>query len=480
MREFLIIEIMQDSIPSGRRVSGYGRYLHSIYVLCDLVVVNLAALSAWCFYPGLSCVDGVSGEKLMWLLANIAMLPSFYFQKEHAHARRAVQMEGVVRGVFYTLGLHVPVFLSLMIIMGLQPPEVYRAIGFFYLNFLVLLFIMRISVRLLVKYLRRKGHNSAKVVIIGTDETAGRLYEAMKADKGFGYNVLGVFGDHAPAGIDAPYLGPVAGLGDFMSKKNVDQIFYTLSGHHEAMSYVTAIADNNVADFYYVPQISRYYARRFQLNNIGSMPVLSTLSNPLNSWTNRVLKRSFDLLVSGTFLIFYPLIYIPVAIAVKASSPGPVYFRQKRTGYLGKDFDCLKFRTMKMNKDSDKAQATADDPRKTRLGAFLRKTSLDELPQFINVFRGDMSVVGPRPHMLIHTEQYTRLVDRYMVRHSVKPGITGWAQVNGYRGITDELWKMEKRVEYDVWYIEHWSFLLDLKIMVRTVWNAVRGEKNAF
>ncbi len=339
---------------------------------------------------------------------------------------------------------------------------------------------MRISVRLLVKYLRRKGHNSAKVVIIGTDETAGRLYEAMKADKGFGYNVLGVFGDHAPVGIDAPYLGPVAGLGDFMSKKNVDQIFYTLSGHHEAMSYVTAIADNNVADFYYVPQISRYYARRFQLNNIGSMPVLSTLSNPLNSWTNRVLKRSFDLLVSGTFLIFYPLIYIPVAIAVKASSPGPVYFRQKRTGYLGKDFDCLKFRTMKMNKDSDKAQATADDPRKTRLGAFLRKTSLDELPQFINVFRGDMSVVGPRPHMLIHTEQYTRLVDRYMVRHSVKPGITGWAQVNGYRGITDELWKMEKRVEYDVWYIEHWSFLLDLKIMVRTVWNAVRGEKNAF
>ena len=169
-----------------------------------------------------------------------------------------------------------------------------------------------------------------------------------------------------------------------------------------------------------------------------------------------------------------------MAIAIKISSPGPVYFRQKRTGYHGKEFQCLKFRTMKVNATADSAQATKDDPRKTRLGEFLRRTSLDELPQFINVLRGEMSVVGPRPHMLKHTEDYSKLVDRYMLRHIVKPGITGWAQVNGYRGITDELWKMEKRVEYDVWYVENWSFLLDLKIVVRTVMNAVHGESNAF
>lgn len=147
---------------------------------------------------------------------------------------------------------------------------------------------------------------------------------------------------------------------------------------------------------------------------------------------------------------------------------------------MGKEFDCLKFRTMRVNNESDNRQATADDPRKTRLGAFLRKTSLDELPQFINVFKGEMSVVGPRPHMLKHTEEYSNLIGNYMVRHAVKPGITGWAQVNGYRGITDELWKMQKRVECDVWYIEHWTLLLDVKIMFRTIWNAFHGEKNAF
>ena len=141
---------------------------------------------------------------------------------------------------------------------------------------------------------------------------------------------------------------------------------------------------------------------------------------------------------------------------------------------------CYKFRTMRVNADSDSMQATKNDPRKTKVGDFLRKTSIDALPQFFNVWRGEMSIVGPRPHMEQHTQQYSELIDKYMLRHVVKPGVTGWAQVNGFRGPTDELWKMEKRVEYDVWYTENWNFFLDLKIMVLTVVNAIRGEKNAF
>ena len=179
-------------------------------------------------------------------------------------------------------------------------------------------------------------------------------------------------------------------------------------------------------------------------------------------------------------MLIYPLIYTIIAIGIKITSPGPVYFRQQRTGYKGKPFTCLKFRTMHVNREADTAQATANDPRKTRFGNFLRRTSLDELPQFINVIRGEMSVVGPRPHMLKHTEEYSKLVDRYMVRHFVKPGITGWAQVNGYRGLTDELWKMEKRVQHDVWYIENWTFALDLRIIARTILNVFHGESNAF
>jgi putative colanic acid biosynthesis UDP-glucose lipid carrier transferase len=204
------------------------------------------------------------------------------------------------------------------------------------------------------------------------------------------------------------------------------------------------------------------------------------MHNPLKNPLNSAIKRAFDIVFSAVFLIFSPLIFIPVAIGIKLSSPGPIFFKQERTGYLGRSFYCYKFRTMRVNATADSAQATKDDPRKTKFGDFLRRTSIDELPQFFNVLRGDMSVVGPRPHMLKHTELYSSIISSYMVRHFVRPGITGWAQVNGYRGITDELWKMEKRVEHDVWYIEHWNFFLDLKIIVRTVINALGGEKNAF
>jgi putative colanic acid biosynthesis UDP-glucose lipid carrier transferase len=229
-----------------------------------------------------------------------------------------------------------------------------------------------------------------------------------------------------------------------------------------------------------VPQISKFVNANFELHNLGSMPMLTLRRNPLNSLANRLVKRAFDLLFSSLFLVFSPLIFVPIAIAIKLTSPGSVFFKQERTGYRGKSFKCYKFRTMRVNKDADKIQATKDDPRKTRVGEFLRHTNLDELPQFINVFLGDMSVVGPRPHMLKHTELYSTLVDQYMVRHFVKPGITGWAQVNGYRGLTDEVWKMEQRVECDVWYIEHWHLFLDLKIIARTIVNCIRGEKNAF
>ena len=194
------------------------------------------------------------------------------------------------------------------------------------------------------------------------------------------------------------------------------------------------------------------------------------------------LKKATDKILSGAGLVVLSPVFAGIAIAIKAEDgfTAPVFFKQKRTGFKGKEFNCYKFRTMKVNANSDQLQASRHDPRKTRVGEFLRKTSLDELPQFINVFVGDMSVVGPRPHMVKHTQDYSKIIDKYMLRHLIKPGITGWAQVNGYRGETRELWQMERRVEYDVWYIEHWNFWLDIKIIFLTVVNAFRGEKNAF
>ncbi len=198
-------------------------------------------------------------------------------------------------------------------------------------------------------------------------------------------------------------------------------------------------------------------------------PELCGKPTPLDSPFNSGVKRAFDILFSLLFLLISPVIFIPVAVAVKLTSPGPVFFRQKRTGYKGKEFTCLKFRTMVVNKDADLLQANQHPSRITRIGKFLRVTSIDEMPQFVNVLAGDMSVVGPRPHMLKLTEDYRGVIKDYMCRHRAKPGITGWAQVSGLRGPMDDVSRMEQRVSHDLWYIDNWSFALDMKIIMRTL-----------
>ena len=192
------------------------------------------------------------------------------------------------------------------------------------------------------------------------------------------------------------------------------------------------------------------------------------------------IKRFCDIISSiAIMLVTIPLSIIAMVI-IKFSDFGPIFFTQKRTGLNGVEFKCYKFRSMKVNEEADSKQATVNDPRKTRFGDFLRRSNIDELPQFINVFKGDMSIVGPRPHMLAHTEIYARLIDKYMVRHFIKPGVTGWAQTHGFRGETKELSQMEGRVKADIWYMEHWTLLLDLYIIYKTIANIILGEKNAY
>lgn len=233
--------------------------------------------------------------------------------------------------------------------------------------------------------------------------------------------------------------------------------------------------------FYYVPNLRNYMKRAMNLELLGNVPILYIREEPLRQVSNRFVKRAFDVAVSGAFLCtLFPVVYLFVALGIKLTSKGPVFFIQERSGENGRTFGCIKFRSMRVNDEADRVQATKNDPRKTRFGSFLRKSSIDELPQFINVLKGDMSIVGPRPHMLQHTELYSKLVNKYMVRHLIKPGITGWAQVTGYRGETHELSQMEGRVRRDIWYLENWSLLLDIRIMLLTVWNALKRDENAY
>ncbi|MDF3079329.1 MAG: undecaprenyl-phosphate glucose phosphotransferase [Sphingobacteriaceae bacterium] len=219
----------------------------------------------------------------------------------------------------------------------------------------------------------------------------------------------------------------------------------------------------------------------FRFDKMGNFTVLCARKEPLEDIENRFKKRLFDIIVSlGVIVFIFSWLYPLLAIIIKIQSPGPVLFKQLRSGRDNKPFWCYKFRSMRMNSDSDKRQASLNDDRITPIGKFMRKTSIDELPQFFNVLLGYMSVIGPRPHMLAHTEQYRQIIDKYMVRQFLKPGISGWAQVNGFRGETKEQGLMEKRVEHDIWYMENWSVMLDIKIVFYTIINVFKGEENAY
>ena len=453
----------------------YGRYIHGLLTLSDLILVNILFAIISIFTKELSGYN----PKILWLMLNVAFVPVMLLIY-NTHKQRAIYMEHVFRRAFQVIAIHALCFVLLLTFLSQSLPIIT------YLEFYGACFVAFplwwLITRQMVKRYRNKGRNFSRVVIVGTNSTALRLYDELMSDAGFGYKFKGFFGKWRPVDFPGDYKGNIEDLNSYVKEYAIDEIYFAMSGEDEdTLSKVIKVADDNVIQFYYVPQISRYVNRVFELHNVGAVSMLTTRKNQLKSVFNQGLKRTFDIVFSSLVLLFlFPLVFIPVAIIIKITSPGPVFFKQLRTGYRGRDFMCWKFRTMHVNADSDKVQATKDDPRKTKFGDFLRRSSIDELPQFINVLKGDMSVVGPRPHMLKHTADYSKLIDKYMVRHLIKPGITGWAQVNGYRGLTEELWQMERRVEYDVWYIENWTFLLDMKIIVRTVLNAVQGEKNAF
>lgn len=455
----------------------HSRYFQKALTLVDFLILNGVFFVVTLGNPDVPELH----TRLIWLLLNLAYIPVAHYIGR-IHKVRAMQMDRLSLSALQAVCAHALVFIFLLYFLNFDsiPTSVFAE---FYAPTAILLLAWWTGSHYLLKRYRRSGRSYTRIVIVGCNSTGERLLDEMEFDSGFGYRCQGFFDLYCPPDFAHRklYLGNLSELEEFVTANNTDEIFYAISGENrEAVQLILGLCEKHIIKFHYVPQISPYLTRKFRLDSLGQMPVLEVRNNPLERNANRVLKRAFDIAFSGTFLIFSPLIFIPVAIAIKMSSPGPVFFKQKRTGYMGKDFLCWKFRTMRVNTQADTLQATKSDPRKTKLGDFLRRTSIDELPQFINVFRGDMSIVGPRPHMLKHTEDYRRLIGQYMVRHLIKPGITGWAQVRGYRGQTEELWQMERRVEHDIWYIEHWTFFLDLKIIIRTVINAFGGEENAF
>lgn len=282
---------------------------------------------------------------------------------------------------------------------------------------------------------------------------------------------------------DFNHLGAYQEIKRFLRfDKSINKLLYLESDlSARELQKISRLCRSNFVNFEVIPKEISFFEKGVQLEQMGQLPILRRKMEPLCLLKNKVLKRVFDVVFSlAVILLVFPWLFPLIALAIRLESRGPVFFKQKRSGYWNKPFNCLKFRSMRVNDECDSKQAVRSDCRITVVGAFLRKTSLDELPQFFNVLRGDMSVVGPRPHMLKHTEDYSQLIETFMIRHQVKPGITGWAQVNGWRGPTQEIYQMAKRVEFDVHYIENWSFWFDCRCILLTINKIFAGENNAF
>jgi putative colanic acid biosynthesis UDP-glucose lipid carrier transferase len=326
----------------------------------------------------------------------------------------------------------------------------------------------------MLKFRADFGGNYRRTIIIGNGAESNSLEKFFQEKTSTGYRHIRTILPNKEEDIEKYF--------NFILEEKIDEIYCSLPSLSETqIKAIIDFAENNLKTVKFIPSFENLYSKKLKYETYDYVPVLSLRNILLQEPFNKFIKRLFDIVFSLFIIVCVLSWLIPVlAIIIKSESKGTIFFRQIRNGYNFKQFYCYKFRSMKINAESDTVQATRNDKRLTRVGTFLRKTSIDELPQFFNVLAGNMSVVGPRPHMVNENEKYLKSIDKFMVRHFIKPGITGLAQVNGYRGEIETHLDIVNRIKYDINYIENWSFLLDIKIIILTVFNSLRGEKKAY
>lgn len=351
-----------------------------------------------------------------------------------------------------------------------------EALGFI---FLMIALFRSFYLYILKKY-RNKGGNFRNVIIIGADKSTKKISNFFHDHTELGYRILGYFSDGNHEKED--HLGTVESCFDYALNNEVDEIYCSISelSTKQIESFIN-FADNNLKVLKLIPESKDDFTTKMDVEYYDYIPILSLRTIALDNPVNQFIKKLFDILFSLVIIIFVlSWLTLIMFVLIKLESRGPVFFKQTRDGLSGNKFMCYKYRSMYVNDFADNLQVTKDDARVTKIGSLIRRTSIDELPQFFNVFLGDMSIVGPRPHMLSQTKIYAKTVDKFMVRHFIKPGITGLAQIRGYRGEIEKNEDMENRVKLDIFYIENWSFLLDLKIVLQTIINIFRGEDKAY
>lgn len=448
----------------------WGVFLGDFLILNILLSLYVAFLPAW---------DSWNDEKIrvFFLICNVALLLGQYKFSSVIH-ERLVGADSILRRTFLLVLTQTLLSYILLRVVHFIAQIGWRLLAFGVMFFAVLI-VVRFVERWIIKYYREAGQNTRYITLVGNDTEIEKLKEKLLGSPTFGYRIAGYYGD-----LDEPQRA--GSVDDFIAcldkpekLKLGDELYLCVPRKdREVIGKTIWLCDRRVIKFFYVPMSEECV--QLEPFMMDDQELYAAYVTPLDDSLNKLLKRVFDIVVAVLALMFTALLFPIVFLLMKLQSPGPLLFKQKRTGLDGEEFVCYKFRSMHVNNDADRVQATKDDPRKYPFGDFMRKTNIDELPQFWNVLCGDMSVVGPRPHMLAHTEQYSALIAKYMVRHFVKPGVTGWAQVTGFRGETKELWQMEGRVERDIWYMRHWSLWLDLRIVWMTAKTVFVRDEQAY
>ena len=443
--------------------------------LVQWLVEPLAAIGMWLVAAGWTGSRIGSGDFVVCLLLFLLMFPGKWMHQFSFGAFIDVLINWLfvasILGLLgYATGFYRDFDRQMLLLWGLATPVVQFA-GYGVLG-------------MLLQRLFSAEPNLERVLVVGVNETGRRLAGEIQSRRQYGMRLAGFIddrcGERLGNSLAAPVVGDLTNVAEYAKANDISRIYIALpmASQPRILKLLDDLRDTT-ASIYFVPDLFIFDLIQARVDRVNDVPVVAVCETPFYG-VNLLLKRLSDIVLSGLILTLIAPIMLGVAIAVKLSSPGPMLFKQRRYGLDGKEILVYKFRSMTVAEDGDKVvQATRNDQRITRVGAFIRRTSLDELPQFINVLEGKMSIVGPRPHAVAHNEQYRKLIKGYMMRHKVKPGITGWAQVNGYRGETETLEKMEKRIECDLDYLRNWSLRLDISIIIRTALLVVK-DSNAY
>ena len=461
------------------------KQLNILHVVMDALIIIASYWIAWAIKFGSVFRDNAFEQAgfRAYVLVLIGIVPSFLILYAIFGLYTPKRMHGQKYEIFNIFKADTVGVLCVILILYLAHKDHFsRSMLFIFYGLNIFIEILaRVFLRMFLRHIRKKGFNQKHIVLVGYSRAAEGYIDRIKDFPQWGYNIVGILDDNVAKGTKYrgdEVIGCVADIERVIGENDLDEIVITLSIEEYAkLEGIVAACEKSGVHTKFIPDYNNIIPTRAYIEDVEGLPVINIRRVPLSNTFNRFIKRFADIIFSMLALIIFSPIMLVIAVLVKTTSKGPVIYKQERVGLHNKNFNMYKFRSMADVKDgSDKSKwTTPDDPRVTKVGKFIRKTSLDELPQFFNVLKGDMSVIGPRPERPFYVEQFKEEIPRYMIKHQIRPGITGWAQVKGYRGDTS----IEKRIECDLYYIENWTVFFDIKILFYTIFKGFIN-KNAY